>query len=166
MYSLLVTLFTLHLSHCYMFSFVDNSMHAVQQAFYFQLNLIHGVHENVSPLYIFAFCLYDDLCYIICTVLRGRYRVIQRSCCNTNKTIIKLRKNPYYITSKSIKSVTSTEDGISSNQIVVIYKPQVDCHWSTQSAGSNLQVIDILDNLPVSQYTYYCTTLCRHLYTA
>jgi len=33
-------------------------------------------------------CSYDDLCYIICTVLRGRYCVIQHSCCNTNKTII------------------------------------------------------------------------------
>jgi len=34
-------------------------------------------------------CSYDDLCYIICTVLRGRYCVIQHSCCNTNKTTIK-----------------------------------------------------------------------------
>jgi len=33
-------------------------------------------------------CSYDDLCYIISTVLRGRYCVIQRSCCNTNNTII------------------------------------------------------------------------------
>jgi len=33
-------------------------------------------------------CSYDDLCYIICTVLHGRYCVIQHSCCNTNKTII------------------------------------------------------------------------------
>jgi len=33
-------------------------------------------------------CSHDDLCYIICTVLRGRYCVIQHSCCNTNKTII------------------------------------------------------------------------------
>jgi len=33
-------------------------------------------------------CSDDDLCYIICTVLRGRYCVIQHSCCNTNKTII------------------------------------------------------------------------------
>jgi len=31
---------------------------------------------------------YDDLRFIICTVLRGRYCVIQHSCCNTNKTII------------------------------------------------------------------------------
>jgi len=33
-------------------------------------------------------CSYDDLCYIICTVLRGRHCVIQHSYCNTNKTII------------------------------------------------------------------------------
>jgi len=33
-------------------------------------------------------CSYDDLCYIICTVLHGRYCVIQHSCCNTNKTFI------------------------------------------------------------------------------
>jgi len=33
-------------------------------------------------------CSYDDLCYIICTVLRGRYCVIQHSRCDTNKTII------------------------------------------------------------------------------
>jgi len=33
-------------------------------------------------------CSYDDLCYIICTVLHGRYCVIQHSCCNTNETII------------------------------------------------------------------------------
>jgi len=32
-------------------------------------------------------CLYDDLCSIICTVLRGRYCVSQHSCCNANKTI-------------------------------------------------------------------------------
>jgi len=31
---------------------------------------------------------YDDLCYIICTVLRDRYCVMKHSCCNTNKTII------------------------------------------------------------------------------
>jgi len=31
---------------------------------------------------------YDDLCSIICTVVRGRYCVIQNSCCSTNKTII------------------------------------------------------------------------------
>jgi len=29
-------------------------------------------------------CSYDDFCSIICTVLRGRYCVIQHSCCNTN----------------------------------------------------------------------------------
>jgi len=33
-------------------------------------------------------CSYDDLCYIICTVLRGRYCVIQHLCYNTNTTII------------------------------------------------------------------------------
>jgi len=32
-------------------------------------------------------CSYDDL-YIICTVLLGRYCVMQHSCCNTDKTII------------------------------------------------------------------------------
>jgi len=32
-------------------------------------------------------CSYDDLCYIICTVLRGKYCVIQHSCCNAIKTI-------------------------------------------------------------------------------
>jgi len=31
-------------------------------------------------------CSYADLCYSICTVLCGRYCVIQHSCCNTNKT--------------------------------------------------------------------------------
>jgi len=38
--------------------------------------------------YVVFNCLYDDLCYIICTVLRGRYCVIQHSCCDTNKTTI------------------------------------------------------------------------------
>jgi len=33
-------------------------------------------------------CSYDDFCSIICTVLRGRYCVIQHLCCITNKTII------------------------------------------------------------------------------
>jgi len=33
-------------------------------------------------------CSYDDLCYIMCTVLRGRYCVIHHLCCSTNKTII------------------------------------------------------------------------------
>jgi len=33
-------------------------------------------------------CSYDDLCYIICTLLRGRYCVIQHSCCTTNETVI------------------------------------------------------------------------------
>jgi len=33
-------------------------------------------------------CSYDDLCSMICTVLRGRYCVIQHSWCSTNKTII------------------------------------------------------------------------------
>jgi len=37
-------------------------------------------------------CSYDDLCYIICTVLRGRYCVIQHSRCNTNKTIIIIKR--------------------------------------------------------------------------
>jgi len=32
-------------------------------------------------------CSYDNLCYIICTVLCGRHCVIQHSCCNTSKTI-------------------------------------------------------------------------------
>jgi len=39
---------------------------------------------SLAPLFGSVF----DLCYIICTVLRGRYCVIQHSCCNTNKTII------------------------------------------------------------------------------
>jgi len=38
-------------------------------------------------------CSYDDLCSIICTVLHGRYCVIQHSCCNTNKTVIYLYRN-------------------------------------------------------------------------
>jgi len=33
-------------------------------------------------------CSYDDLCYNMCTVLRGNYCVIQHSGCNTNTTII------------------------------------------------------------------------------
>jgi len=33
-------------------------------------------------------CSYDDLCYIICTVLRGRYCVIQHLCGNTNKPLL------------------------------------------------------------------------------
>jgi len=37
--------------------------------------------------------------YIICTVLRGRYCVIQHSCCNTNKTIIIIMLNLFYIQS-------------------------------------------------------------------
>jgi len=32
-------------------------------------------------------CSYDDVCYIICNVLRGRYCVIQHSCSNTNKPL-------------------------------------------------------------------------------
>jgi len=38
--------------------------------------------------YVMFNCSYDDLCYIICNLLRGRYCVIQHSRCNTNKTII------------------------------------------------------------------------------
>jgi len=49
-------------------------------------------------------CSYDDLCYIICTLLRGRYCVIQHSCCNTNKTIIKL------LTQSELSKVESREE--------------------------------------------------------
>jgi len=48
-------------------------------------------------------CSYDDLCYIICTVLRGRYCVIQHSCCNINKNII---------VSTSKEPVSKTRSGI------------------------------------------------------
>jgi len=57
------------------------------------VNIRHSV--SLAPLFgsmyitvLNCICSYDDLYSIICNVLRGRYCVIQHSCCNTNKTII------------------------------------------------------------------------------
>jgi len=56
-------------------------------------------------------CLYDDLGHIICTVLRGRYCVIQHSCCNTNKTIIIIIIIIIFTAGNKVRQMTEGLDG-------------------------------------------------------
>jgi len=57
-------------------------------------------------------CSYDDLCYIICAVLPGRYCVIQYSCCNRNKNhyyyLIIIAKSEYWTPKPNNDKPTAT----------------------------------------------------------